>query len=970
MRRRRRENRVTARLVPLQAAVLAVALIAAAPAGAQTATPAADQTEPALPEAIVLPGADAAPYYEDALARYNRGDYTNAVVQLKNALRADPDNLPARILIGQAHLHNGDAAEAEQAFTRALQAGADEVLILPALAEAYLRQRKFKQLLETIRPGGRPAKAEAQIMLIRGLAHLEQRDNDDAEKALALARRLDPENPGAVLGLARLALGSGNFADAETLVDEAVALDTENPNAWFVKGDIHRVRGAPGDAVTDYDRAIELAPGQIEARLARASTLIDLGEHDRAKADVDFVRQEIPLDPRAAYLQALLFTRQGDPAAAQSVLREAALIMGSLDPDAVLNDPPNLLLSGILHYAQGNYQDARPYLDRYVKLVAHHAGARRMLGDILLRADDPAEAVRILEPALPLAPNDPQLLLLIGRAYMDGGRFEDATAALAEATQLEPNNIELLAQLATARLAGGQRRQAVKDLEAARAIDPTSVRTGSMLAAIHLEDHNYTEALAVATALAAQNPGDPELRNLTGTAHAGLGQVEQGRGELEHAIALDPDYLPSYFNLAGLLIANGDVTGARALYDTVLQRNRNNSRAMSELSAIAQAAGDLATAATWLEKLRAADPRNLEAQLRLFEVYMLADRPTAALYLAREMETNNPASAAVMIAKGRAQLAVHERIDAGKSFRTAAALSSRSPDRLTVIADLQIVARDVASARSTLVRALRTDPGHLAARASLAMLEAQAGNIDKALEMAATIRASHPSSPLGEVVAGDVLIGAGRIHEAVAAYENGLRMEPSSALVVRLYGARRAAGQARRGLRELERWIERHPDDAVVQNALASAYIGVGDYETALEQHEQLAAERPDDAAILTNLAWLYQRAGDPRAVELAERAYGLAPNSAGTIDTLGWVLVNNAEVQRGLTLLREAHARASNDAGVRYHLAVALQALGRLDDAREQLAAAFADGAPFAEEDEARALLSELAAGAGTAPD
>ena len=219
------------------------------------------------------------------------------------------------------------------------------------------------------------------------------------------------------------------------------------------------------------------------------------------------------------------------------------------------------------------------------------------------------------------------------------------------------------------------------------------------------------------------------------------------------------------------------------------------------------------------------------------------------------------------------------------------------------------------------------------------------------------------------MVAGDVLIGAGRIHEAVAAYENGLRMEPSSALVVRLYGARRAAGQARRGLRELERWIERHPDDAVVQNALASAYIGVGDYETALEQHEQLAAERPDDAAILTNLAWLYQRAGDPRAVELAERAYGLAPNSAGTIDTLGWVLVNNAEVQRGLTLLREAHARASNDAGVRYHLAVALQALGRLDDAREQLAAAFADGAPFAEEDEARALLSELAAGAGTAP-
>ncbi|MDD9916417.1 MAG: hypothetical protein OXT01_17335, partial [Rhodospirillaceae bacterium] len=45
--------------------------------------------------------------YEEALKRFESEDYRGAIIQLKNVLQANQENLPARILIGRAHLALG-----------------------------------------------------------------------------------------------------------------------------------------------------------------------------------------------------------------------------------------------------------------------------------------------------------------------------------------------------------------------------------------------------------------------------------------------------------------------------------------------------------------------------------------------------------------------------------------------------------------------------------------------------------------------------------------------------------------------------------------------------------------------------------------------------------------------------------------------------------------------------------------------
>ncbi len=152
-----------------------------------------------------------------------------------------------------------------------------------------------------------------------------------------------------------------------------------------------------------------------------------------------------------------------------------------------------------------------------------------------------------------------------------------------------------------------------------------------------------------------------------------------------------------------------------------------------------------------------------------------------------------------------------------------------------------------------------------------------------------------------------------------------------------------------------------HPDDLDARRVLASGYGSAGDTESAIVEHEKLLAERPDDVAVLNNLALLYQKSDDPRAITYAEKAHALLPGHPGMIDTLGWILVQRGEVERGLKLLFEAATLVPNVPDVRYHLAVALTEMGLAKEGRREVEAALRSGMHFGGKNEAEALLTRL---------
>jgi len=903
----------------------------------------------------------AAGFYEDALLRFQSDDYKGAIVQLKNALQADPENLPSRILLGRAYLRLGAAAAAEVELRAARARGADLDLIAVPLGRAYLLERRFEHLFDEISPVGRSQPVQAEIYLILGQAYLQTRDLDQAQQAFLRSAALRPTDAAPLLGQAVVALRRARYSDARTLADEASKRAPDSAEIWYLKGEIQRLRRDPAGAVEFFDRALEREPGHLAARNSRAGALLELGQDEAARRDVDFVLAAVPEDPKAAYLNAALLARAGDLGASRSALEQAARTIGGLDPDYVLNHGPSLLIAGVIKYAQGNYNESYAYLNRYVAAYPHQPGARKLLGDILLRRGELQRAIEILKPATAEAPDDAALLGLLGTAYMRAGRYSDATAAFEAAATRSPEDAAIQMRLAQNRLAAGDEQAAIDHLNAALSLNPQAARPGLMLGFIELSRGDSEAALEAALAAAAKQPANPLAHNLSGAAYAQRGQWPEARASFERAVALDPGYTTAQLNLATVEIRAGLADEAAARYRALLEAHPDDARVMMALASLARSRGHMDEATQWLEKVRAAEPDAVAAQVALVEIYLDAGKIQLALEVAQRAEERAPENLAVLEAVGMTQVALGQRAKARVTFSRMSRYAVYSADWLQRIAAHQARIGDSDGARWSLQKALAATPDHLASQVALVKLDARGGDIDGALRLAAKVREQRPESAAGDVLVGDVYAEAGRNADALKAYRAGWKKQQTSGLAVRLFRARSKAGDPAGALAALERWLAEHDDDAAARRVLASAYARTGRTELAILEYEKLVAAEPRDAGLANNLAALYLKAGDERALALARKAYALAPDNPAVADTLGWILINGGQLEDGLVYLREAHSRASNQPEVRYHLAVALNGLGRTREARSHLQSALEARKDFEGVADARRLLESM---------
>jgi len=261
-------------------------------------------------------------YYESALSYFNKGRFNEAVIQLKNALKVDPNNLPARVLIGRVHLMLSDGASAEKELVRALNSGGDEALVLVPLGQAYLMQRKFGDLLAHIRSGGRSADLEARILDLRGQALLGQLELTEAERAFSASMRLRRGFASPMVGLARVLTKRGKWDEAEDMFARAIEADPGDVKAYHHRGELRRLRIQYGEAVRDYTEAIRLQPGHLPSRIGRAASLIAARFPERALPDLDLVRRADPGDPLAAYYESKALRGIGDEERANAAIRE------------------------------------------------------------------------------------------------------------------------------------------------------------------------------------------------------------------------------------------------------------------------------------------------------------------------------------------------------------------------------------------------------------------------------------------------------------------------------------------------------------------------------------------------------------------------------------------------------------------------------------------------------------------------
>lgn len=865
---------------------------------------------------------------DEARIYYKKGEDKSALIQAKNALQKDPDNVEVRLLLARLYKDGGAVQSAEDEVRKALKLGAKADEAVPLLATCLIAKGKPQKALEELAALGDAAGAEAQTVRGIGLFELDRRD--EAQAAFEAARKASADYPGAMIGLARLALMNRDTTTATQLIEQAAKAHPDDVSLLLFQAGLQRAQGNVQGALGLYGKVISVKPGDVNARLARAEVEIGLNKLEDAKADIEAARKTalntLPVLQTQAHLDYVEKKYSAARDEIQQVLRAAPEHM------------PSLLLAGATELALGSSQQAEQYLKKYTEKDSGNLFANKLLINALLRNGQTDRAVVAIDAALKNNSQDPQLLALAGEAYMKAKRFSKATEFFEQASAFEPKAAEIRTALGLSRLAQGDAQHAIADLETATGLDSSSVNAAIPLIMTHVRMKNFDKALAVADKLEKDQQRNPLALQLKGTVQLEKGDIKAARAEFEKAVAIDPTYFPAVDRLAQLDIQDNKPELAQKRFEAVVEKDKKNLASMIALADLANSQGNRQLATTWLERAAKEIPDDPKPSMLLASHYLRIGEKDKALTLARNLQTLYPTKPEVLETLASMQAAAGDVPGALDTMKKVTALLPDSPVPQVKMAALYAASGNDAAAEEALKKAITLQPSFLDAQLAMAALNLKAKRFDAALRVARDIQKQYDKSPVGFSLEGDIYRAQNQPAQAVKAYEQALGMGKSGVNLIKLVETLKATGKDKDAETRVATWLKDNPNDTTVRVYEGTAYLLNHKLPEAIKDFEMALQSQPKNPMVLNNLALAYQEKNDPKAMKLAEQAATLAPDNSQTTDTFGWLLVQNNNAKKGLPLLQKSVELDPNSADNRYHLAVAYMKVKDKQKAKEQL--------------------------------
>ena len=338
---------------------------------------------------------------------------TFAMRDLSEAVRRSPDLGTAHLMIARLQsLPGGNQKAAVLAADKAIE------LLTPGqadrlqLAQAHLvrgnladdptaRKADYDKAVEL-------APADADIRQTRGLFLLLQNEFGSAREDLQVAIEQDPEEAGLheALGMAYM-MDDGlkdkvRLEKAREAFDKAIAIAPDAAGPLLQRARVLAMQGEQPEAIADLDKAVEMAPENAVPLVLRARIQQQAGNSEAATADLAKVLAAQPDNPAALELRGLMAADAGNFAAA---IRDFTALAGRPQ-----QDPLVLGQLGMLHLAAKQPRAAIRWFGKALDLDDNQFLSRRGRSDALISIGKHAEALKDLEAALTLKPDDSGVL--------------------------------------------------------------------------------------------------------------------------------------------------------------------------------------------------------------------------------------------------------------------------------------------------------------------------------------------------------------------------------------------------------------------------------------------------------------------------------------------------------------------------------------------------------------------------------
>lgn len=852
-------------------------------------------------------------------------------------LEIDSDNVGAMVFLGELKWKEKKAAEARSWFEKVLALDPSHMESRMTLAEIAMLEGRYdaaEEHLKKITTEIDPTDPAARLALAKIY-----RFTDRKEEAINTLQQVlvnDPTHFLARGALAEVYYSVGRFDDARKEAEAFIEASPGNPQAHYLLGTVSLKQGDYESAVIHLTRA-----ANSPAAFADVHYLLGLalkGKNQQAQAITAF-QKALAMEPGNSQYRLML---------AQTFLVEGSFEKAQREIRAVLSKEPENEYARQLSVQADALRQALEHID---SLLASEGIPEEIANSIKMglkafRAGDLRKAQSLCEGSLEAAPDSPLLLNLLGLVYLKQSELERALSYFLQASNADPQFAASYVNMANIYMAIGSHEQAAQTYRKAVELSPKDQLVRLKFARALILMKRYDEAETFLKELIQAEPDRDAYRLALANLLLSTNRYADACKELEQVLKSDPKSAPVAQLLAEALAMEGDTAEAAASFGA-LQEAYPASRQFRVKHALCNLLlGEPERAREILAARSDADERIPPEEIVRVLLMQEQEEYDQAEELLLGLQTDAPDESVygLMLANVRAS-------------RGTIAGETESFDRSSGLSD---------SFRENYARLLQEDSldaadlNELSLAAALTRFRWNRPGIQKLEEV---LRKTGPNAALLEIVGG-LWEKEGQSDKALFSYQSAVKADPSYWPAYHRLGVLSLqAGETAEAERYLKSALKYRPDSPAILLNLARACEAGGNDTEALNTYRKINELHPNLAPVMNNLAWLLAKNPDTldEALGYARSAVDVQPLKAEVRDTLGWILFQKGDYEAAKEQLDKAVLFDSLNPSIRYHRGMAYLKLDDRAKALEDFRKAGAAAAPFPEKELNENMIREL---------
>ena len=495
---------------------------------------------------------------------------------------------------------------------------------------------------------------------------------------------------------------AGDLRVARVELLNALKEDPNNGVARLLFARVQLARGNGVAAETEIERAVKAGIPREKTLHLTAHALLLQGKASQALQKAGDRSIPPQFASYAARMRGRAQTALGSKADAGREFNEAVRVAPN-NPDAYVDFARFQLGSADLPGAVRS-------IDRAIALSPNDVEALLLKGGVIRATQGPDKSLAWFDRALAVDANSIETLLERASTLSDLKRYDAARADLKRVTDLIPNHPLAMYLSAATSVREGKFDDATRQLAATKGMLDKYPPAQALRAQIALKQRNLGQASENLAALVAASPNNLGARRA-------LAQVQLERGDARGALAtLQPvadkaDLDPGTLAMLGSAHAQvGEFAVAQGFYERAQKLAPNVGILNTQLAMTRMAQGDAKGATAGLEAVLQKDPKSLQGLTSLTYVHLRARDYKGALATSERIVAAYPNLPVAYTLRGTALLGVNDAKRAEADFRTAIAKDPKFLDARRNLAQLLVLTKRAPEGQKELRAIVASNP--------------------------------------------------------------------------------------------------------------------------------------------------------------------------------------------------------------------------------------------------------------------